>query len=63
MNARDDYPKLANKAANPAIWFSGGECRKALDEIDRLRKALRAADGYWEWLFDDGPYPEAGGER
>lgn len=39
MSARDDYPKLANKAANQAIWFSGAECERALDEIDRLRAA------------------------
>ena len=44
MSARDDYPKLANKADNQRVWFSGAECERALDEIDSLRARLNAAD-------------------
>lgn len=38
MSARDDYPTIARRSAVPSDW--SGECRLALDEIDRLRNQV-----------------------
>jgi hypothetical protein len=58
VSARDDYPRLANKAANHTVWFSGAECERALDEIDRLRgcgEEVKDLSAKIHWLlFDSG---------